>query len=218
MKPNEFNDKGTLVIEKQEKVKSEIATENDKKNILQSSKSQPKMAEKPKINLFSAKTFIAAKQNSEETVLLSSKKIEFSAKTEEKNIEQQKDIDETFVSFSPSKKEKKKEWKFRLILLTAIYCVVIGVLGAWVTTNAIRISNINQTINQTQTEININYAKYIENIAKLDQEPNTDNSSLLPIDEIITVTPLPLEDVTEYEKESNWFDNIVNWFGNLFGG
>ena len=68
----------------------------------------------------------------------------------------------------------------------------------------------------------ISDAEYLSKISRLDsdvsQSDGPQDDSLFPIDEIITITPQPLEDPTAYEEESNWFDSICNWLRNLFGG
>ncbi len=132
------------------------------------------------------------------------------------------DLDESFetsqealVSFKAKSKPKKKQWNFRFKLVTAIYIVVIGVMTGWVTTGAIRLAKAQSTLHISD----IKYVQKLKDLEKLQQEQaGNENSNLIPWEHLISVQPLPLEDVTEYEKQSNWFDNIVNWFGNLFGG
>ena len=228
MKPNFLKDKTSImVLEKEEKKQVQSHQKVENKPVLQPQKLQEKAASeevKPKVNLFSAKTFEDVKEKSEKMNFLSNKftKIEQEQVAQEKqvSIEEEHIEEDEFVSFSPKPKQKKKEWKFRLKMITAVYCVVIALMAGWVTTNIVRIANINTAITQSQGEVSANLAKYISEIQKLDdlKENPDNNSSLIPIDEIITVTPLPAEDVTEFEKESNWFDNMINWFGNLFGG
>jgi hypothetical protein len=227
MKPNLFKQSTTVVaepkIEPQEKP-------SQKQNILAPKQQQTKQTqtqqpvEKPKINLFSAKTFEDAAQQADKFNILNVKKVQMPIE-QEQQIEQhynEQDIIEQFVEFNAKPKANKKAWKFRLKLVAAVYCATIAVLTGWVTANAIRINNMNKIISSTQTQISLNEVKFINEIQKLDdiknQEPDYNNSQLIPISQVIGVTPLPLEDITEYEKQSNWFDNIVNWFGNLFGG
>ena len=85
-----------------------------------------------------------------------------------------------------------------------------------------KFSTSNQIATETanQQEYNVNIAEYLSKISRLDNDTSQtpDDDSLLPIDEIITITPQPLENPTEYEEESNWFDSICNWLRNLFGG
>lgn len=230
MKPNFLKDKlATTVLEKEEKKQQapqnvqKVENKLADKPILQEKQVAVKQESvQPKVNLFSAKTFEDAKEKSENILFKKVEKIKPEEVVQETRVEKKEEeiVDEEFISFAEKPKPKKKEWKFRLKLVTIIYCAVIAVMGGWVTTNIFRIANMNNTITSTQGEVSANYAKYISQIEKLeDLKENPDNNtSLIPIDEIITVTPLPQEDVTEFERQSNWFDNIVNWFGNLFGG
>ena len=75
---------------------------------------------------------------------------------------------------------------------------------------------------QSNNEYSANLVQLINKISKIktgEQHPSdADKGSLLPIEDIIPITPEPLEDVTEYEQHSNWFDKICNWLKNLFGG
>lgn len=242
MKPNFLKEKesSVSVLEKQtahDQQKPTSKTQEEK--ITQNSfKQNQKVEEQTKVNLFSAKAFESAKEIAEKQNLFSNKKQEFvpvaPAKPlmeEVKEIEKEQlfeptteieDEAEQFVNFSAKPKSKKKEWKFRVKLLTIIYCAVVAVSAGWVVTNSIRIAQINNTIQQSQSLVNASDIKYVQKIQELenlkDQPPKYENSDLIPIEEFITVTPRPLQDITEYEQVSNWFDSIVNWFGNLFGG
>lgn len=228
MKPNLLKESSIAVMTKEEK-QEEKAKEIQKKEKVgfetkKVTQNQELKTEKPKVNLFSAKTFEDAQDKTEKLNLLSNKQVieekpQLTPVIKENLEEKQEEIKEDFVSFTQISKPKKKEWKFRLKVVSVVYAAVILVMAGWVISNAVRINNVNTAISQTQTEISVNTAKYISEIEKIDnQKPDYDNSELIPIDEIITVQPLPLEDVTDYEKESNWFDNIINWFGNLFFG
>ncbi len=117
----------------------------------------------------------------------------------------------------------QKSYKFRFRLLTGVFCCIMAILVGWIIGNSIEIATTsNQIVTETanQQEYNVNIAEYMSKISRLDNDTSQspDDDSLLPIDEIITITPQPLEDPTEYEEESNWFDSICNWLRNLFGG
>ncbi len=117
----------------------------------------------------------------------------------------------------------QKSCKFRFRLLTGVFCCIMAILVGWIIGNSIEIvSTSNQIATETanQQEYNVNIAEYLSKISRLDSDTSQtpDDDSLLPIDEIITITPQPLENPTEYEEESNWFDSICNWLRNLFGG
>ena len=122
--------------------------------------------------------------------------------------------------------KKSNDYKFKFKLLTCVFCCLLAILGGWIIGNAVEISS---TSSQIATEVGkgeeyqVNIIEYLTKIGKLDDNvnqtpPNPENGSLFPIDEIIPITPQPLEDTTAYEQESNWFDKICNWFKNLFGG
>ena len=117
-------------------------------------------------------------------------------------------------------KSDNKNYKFRLRLLTGVFCLVVAVLGGWIIGNIVQISSTTSEIT-TATEYSVNLKDLIKNISKTDkddQPASPSDGTLLPIEEIIPITPQPLEDTTAYEEESNWFDKICNWFKNLFGG
>ncbi len=122
--------------------------------------------------------------------------------------------------------KKSNDYKFKFRLLTSVFCCLLAILGGWIIGNTVEISS---TTSQIATEIKkgeeyqVNIIEYLTKIGKLDDNvnqtpPNPEDGSLLPIDEIIPITPQPLEDTTAYEQESNWFDKICNWLKNLFGG
>ena len=129
-------------------------------------------------------------------------------------------------SISSVTNEKSKGYKFRFRLLTGVFCCLIAILSGWIIGNAIEISSTSSQIATQVTqgeEYNVNIAKYLQKIASLDSKtkdtpPNPEDGNLLPLEEVITITPQPLDEPTEYEKESNWFDKICNWLRNLFGG
>ncbi len=122
--------------------------------------------------------------------------------------------------------KKSNNYKFRFNLLTSVFCCLLAILGGWVIGNTIEIASTNsQIVSEVSKgeEYQVNIIEYLTKIGKLDDNvnqtpPNPEDGSLLPIDEIIPITPQPLEDTTAYEQESNWFDKICNWLKNLFGG
>lgn len=139
-------------------------------------------------------------------------------------IEETKDeqIDE---QLNQTKNQKPKNSKFRFRLLSCVFACLVAITGGWIIGNIIEISQTSTQISEVTTS-NSKYSadilKLLNNIRKLDNTdttvPNPEDGSLLPIEEFIQITPDPLEDVTEYQKESNWFDKICNFIKNLFGG
>lgn len=122
--------------------------------------------------------------------------------------------------------KKSNNYKFRKNLITSVFCCMLAILGGWIIGNSIEIASANsQIVSQIekQEEYSVNIIEYLSKIGKLDDNvnqtpPNSQDGTLFPIDEIIPITPQPLEDTTAYEQESNWFDKICNWIRNLFGG
>lgn len=123
-------------------------------------------------------------------------------------------------------KSNQKGYKFRFRLLTGVFCCLMAILVGWIIGNSIELASTSSNIateSATSQEYNVNIAQYLSKIEKLndatdDVPPQPGEGSLLPIEEVITITPQPLDDPTEYEQESNWFDSICNWLRHLFGG
>ena len=117
-----------------------------------------------------------------------------------------------------------KSYKFKFRLLTGVFCCIMAILTGWIIGNAIEISTTTSQIGQEVTkqgDYNVNIADYMNKIRKLDdnmKNSENGNEALSPIEDIIPITPEPLDNPTEYEEESNWFDKLCNWFRNLFGG
>ena len=115
---------------------------------------------------------------------------------------------------------KPKNNKFRFKLLTCALCVIVSILSGWIIGNIVEISKTTTEIT-TATEYSVNLKDLIFEMSKLDKDEtpsSPSDGSLLPLEEIIPITPEPLDDTTTYEEESNWFDKICNWIRNLFGG
>ena len=241
MRPNLLKEKETEKEVSSKPVNEETQSEFDSLPEPQEIHAQKEVVEvqkddSKKPNLFSSATFTLQK---EEPKLESVKpNILFESKNQtapvEEIQEQEVELDENKTEQTESRKEheffeikgkakkKPKPQSFRFKLLTIVYCVIIAVTSGWVITNAVRISNVQSTIESTQNSIEINGLKFknkIESLDKLkDESESNENSSLVPIEEIITIQPRPLENPTDYAVQSNWFDKICNWFGHLFGG
>lgn len=111
---------------------------------------------------------------------------------------------------------------FRTKVFAGAFACLIALFGGWVISNTVNIANTYNSIgieNATSEANQLKIGKLIKEINALDndREPNPD-STLVPIEDIIPITPLPLENPTSYERESNWFDKICNWLSNIFGG
>ncbi len=126
---------------------------------------------------------------------------------------------------SDNSSQKPKSYKFRFRLIACVFACLVAITGGWVIGNIVEISKTSAEIaqvTQTNSEYEVNIAKLIKKISKIDSGSDDvgdpSDGSLLPIEEIITITPQAQSDVTEYQKDSNWFDKICNFFRNLFGG
>ena len=134
--------------------------------------------------------------------------------------------DEISESISSVTNDKAKGYKFRFRLLTGVFCCLVAILTGWIVSNSIQIAS---TSSQVATEVaksneySANVLEYMRKIDSIERKtqgtpPNPEDGNLLPVEEVITITPQALDEPTEYEHESNWFDKICNWLRNLFGG
>ena len=129
----------------------------------------------------------------------------------------EEDLEDDLSTYAQS---EIKSYKFRFKLLTGVFCCLLAILTGWIIGNIVEIATTNTEI-ATQTEYAVDLKGLISNISKLDKDEtpaSPSDGSLLPIEEIIPVTPGIVEDTTGYESESNWFDKICNWLSNFFGG
>ena len=201
-------------------------------------KPQQKEQDLKPLNMFSASTFQQTESSS--NILLKNKSVEKPVQSmiepeieQEPEIAEQSKVDdialkenisesvsEEFFEIKPKNKRKTKLGQFRLKLFTFVFCAIMAVTVGWVITNTIRISNVNKAIETVQTEHSANIIKLKNNIDKLDDlnDNPQESSDLQKIETIITVQPLPLENPTDYQETTNWFDSLCNWISGLFGG
>ena len=133
---------------------------------------------------------------------------------------------ETFMVETPVEKpafrlkQKAKVW-------LVCFSVIIVMLSALCITNAINISNLNNTINQTTTsinDINKNIQTTIKDIGKLtDEQEIKNNASDLGLSEVEAKNNIEIElnqknEVEDYKGQTNFFDEICNFIRSLFGG
>lgn len=122
-------------------------------------------------------------------------------------------------------KTPKKNFSFRIKLITGVYCILIALFGGWVIGNTIDLvqtnNNINNAVVKTE-EINADIEKILIKMGQLDQvspEDRKDDSLLVEITtKTIEITPEKIEDPNNYEKSSNWFDVICDAISKIFGG
>lgn len=120
--------------------------------------------------------------------------------------------------------KQKKNYSFRIKLVTGVYCILVALFGGWVIGNAIDISQTNSYLYETTAktaQVNSNIADIIGDLTKLDSvssDPEDDTIVVKIITQEIDIKPEPITKPNEYKKSSNWFDVICNWIARLFGG
>lgn len=135
-------------------------------------------------------------------------------------------VDEKLVSKELKKisSAPKKNYSFRIKLVTGVYCILVALFGGWVISNSVNISNTNSNIYQTviekeQVDANIkDIVLKIKNFDDASKNPEDDSTIKKMITETIETTPEAIIEPNEYKVESNWFDVFCNWVSRLFGG
>lgn len=117
----------------------------------------------------------------------------------------------------------KKNYSFRIKLVTGVYCILVALFGGWVIGNAIDIAHTNASLYETivsNQELNAEIGKIVLKIK------NFDNASKNPDDvgitteiatEVIDTIPEDIIEPNEYVVQSNWFDILCNWLARIFG-
>lgn len=117
----------------------------------------------------------------------------------------------------------KKNYSFRIKLVTGVYCILVALFGGWVIGNAVTISKTNASLYETlsqNSQVNQNIIDILGDLAKLDSvssNPEDDTIVVKIATEEIEITPEAINKPNDYQKESNWFDIICNWIAGLFG-
>lgn len=117
----------------------------------------------------------------------------------------------------------KKNFSFRIKLVTGVYCILVALFGGWVIGNTINISQTNSYLYEATSktsQINSNIVDILGDIAKQDSissDPEDDTIVVKIATEEIEITPEKITEPNEYQKSSNWFDVICNWIAKLFG-
>lgn len=120
-------------------------------------------------------------------------------------IEENKKI----VKLGRRKEEKEKPVKKKRNWFLAL-AIAFGIGATICVTNAVLIDNMQSAIVSLDETYELNLAKYLKNLAKLD----TTKESM----EIIPTYPEDFVDAGETGKKSNWFDRVCNFIGGIFGG
>lgn len=158
----------------------------------------------------------------------------------QEEIEEEKKVDDFVSLIDTSQEEKintsliekeikkaepkpKKNFSFRIKLVTGVYCILVALFGGWVIGNTINISQTNSYLYEATSktsQINSNIVDILGDIAKLDSissDPEDDTIVVKIATEEIEITPEKITEPNEYKKSSNWFDVICNWIAKLFG-
>ena len=136
------------------------------------------------------------------------------------------EVDTKAISKELSKEtpKPKKNFSFRIKLVTGVYCILVALFGGWGIGNTINISQTNSYLYETTaktTEINNNIVDIIGDLTKLDSvsgDPEDDTIVVKIVAEEIDIKPEAINKPNDYQKSSNWFDVICNWIASLFGG
>lgn len=134
-------------------------------------------------------------------------------------------IDEKLIKseLSSSAPAPKKNYSFRIKLVAGVYCILVALFGGWVIGNAIDIAQTNASLYETlasNQEISAEIGKIVLKIKNFDSaSKNPEDGGILTemATEVIDVIPEEIIQPNEYVVESNWFDVLCNWIGNLFG-
>jgi len=115
------------------------------------------------------------------------------------------EVQDTGLKFDNKMKQKRK---FRLKLVSIVYCVIFAMCSGWVIGNAIELSKTSYTISEIQ---------YLIKIEQLDGFQEVQNGDSI-ITTIVDVEPQPLAEPTNIQPQTNWFDRFCDWLRNIFGG
>lgn len=111
---------------------------------------------------------------------------------------------DTGVKFSTKTRQRKK---FRAKLVAITYAIILTLLGGWVIYNA-------YSLNETKYHI----IQYILKIEQLDNVQQVNDGNGTFVSNIITIEPQELQEPTEIQIQTNWFDRFCSWVVNMFGG
>lgn len=136
-------------------------------------------------------------------------------------------VDEETVTVSSTTKAQKVKLKVRpqgKIILALISAVII-MLSSLSIYNAVKISKLNESINNINNEITIqdfNIDKAIKNLDKLTLDATSpEQAQNLGLEQAAEPTQITLYERQEVNKTSgvtNWFNKLCNFISKLFGG
>jgi len=102
----------------------------------------------------------------------------------------------------------KRKRKFRLKLVSVVYCLIFAMCSGWVIGNAIELS---------KTTYNISELQYLIKIEQLDGFQEVQNGDSI-ITTVVEIEPQPLAEPTAIQPQTNWFDRFCDFLNNIFGG
>lgn len=132
---------------------------------------------------------------------------------------QEEDLEEQAKA---EKKQRAKKVKFRIKFISIAVCIAIALFSGLAIHNAVKITKLSSEISTSQTQVEVNTAKYIYKISKLDDliedgKKAPVDSFQIGADRYLESFPEEIQDVTEIAESSNWFDRFVNKIRKFFG-
>ena len=118
-------------------------------------------------------------------------------------------IEENKKIIKLKKKTKSKSINKKKVAGIVLACT-LGASAIVCVTNAVMIDSMNSSFVQIDETYNLNLAKYLKNLYKLD---TTKNSM-----DIIETYPEEKHEAGDLGQHSNWFDKICSFIAGLFGG
>lgn len=144
----------------------------------------------------------------------------FSGKTEiEVQVDEEK---ESEIENEAKNKQRAKKVKFRVKFISIAVCIAIALFSGLAIHNAVKITKLSSEVSAAQSQVEVNTAKYIYKISKIDDliedgKKAPVDSFQIGADRYLESYPEELEDVTEIAESSNWFDRFVNKIRKFFG-
>lgn len=115
------------------------------------------------------------------------------------------EVKDTGLKVDQKVKEKRK---FRLKLVSIVYCLIFAMCGGWVIGNAIELSKTNYAISELQ---------YLIKIEQLDGFQEVENGDNI-ITSVVDIEPQPFAEPSTIQPQTNWFDKFCTWLKNILGG
>lgn len=115
-------------------------------------------------------------------------------------------------------KKARPGLKSRLKIMFFGFIAVLTCFIGWSIYNAVEIETLRAQMQESNKVYAVNIVNYINNISKTDDLTSAD--SLFNLDNLSNAKIIPIapeiDSHIEYSVNSNWFDSLCNWLGNLF--